>query len=61
MTYDELTEEESKALEAVFCTSGSCACDGYYDSGCPACNPTKRKAWVEARRAAAEEPEDILR
>jgi hypothetical protein len=51
-----LSDEDKQALTDEFTYKGSCGCDGYYDSGCPACNVKKRKAWLEERRA----PSSIL-
>jgi hypothetical protein len=51
-TYDDgqPTEAENAAIMAEFTYKGSCGCDGYYDDGCPACSPAKRKAWLEEYR-----------
>jgi len=51
------TNEEWDAMMDEFAVGGSCGCDGYYDSGCPACNPEKRLEWVIEYR---DPPESIF-
>ena len=45
-----LTAEEKQAITDEFTVGGSCGCDGYYDNGCPACSPAKRREWLAARK-----------
>jgi hypothetical protein len=50
-----LSDDEKQLLKESFTSGGSCGCDGYYDSGCPACSDEKRAEWLVLIR----EPKNI--